>query len=83
MARKILVAYDFSQLEALQFRLQNLASAPSTPVVGQGWFDTTANRPIFRGSAGNLDLTARANHTGTQTASTISDFDIQVRSSSL
>lgn len=35
------------------------------------------------GNVPNTDATQRANHTGTQTASTISDFDTQVRSSRL
>lgn len=35
------------------------------------------------GNVPNVDATARANHTGTQTASTISDFDTQVRTSRL
>src|SRR4051794_18167404 len=48
--------------------------------------------PVFDGTTGKLlkdggktvaQLLARANHTGTQTASTISDFDTQVRTSRL
>lgn len=35
------------------------------------------------GNVPNVDATARANHTGTQLASTVSDFDTQVRTSRL
>lgn len=82
MARQ-LSALDMVQNEILNLRLQNLAAAPGTPVVGQVWFNTTSGRIEFRGTAANIDPTDRANHTGTQTAATISDFDTQVRTSRL
>jgi hypothetical protein len=80
MAKKILVNYDFAQNEIQNAKAQNLASAPSTPASGQFWYNTTTGKFEYRGATANIDPTDRANHTGTQTASTISDFASAVRS---
>ncbi len=79
MTKKILVHYDFSQNEIQNAKIQNLAADPSTPVVGQVWYNTTTGKLVYRGASANIDPTARANHTGTQTASTISDFNTAVQ----
>ena len=79
MTKKILVHYDFSQNEIQNAKVQNLAADPSTPVVGQFWYNTTTGKMMWRGNAANIDPTARANHTGTQTAATISDFSASVQ----
>lgn len=65
---KKLSAVDFSSLKGL-----NLADATtSSDAVNKGQLDTTSTNDR-----------SRANHTGTQLSSTISDFDIQVRTSRL
>jgi hypothetical protein len=83
MARKFLTPVDLAQNELQNVRLQNLATAPGSPVVGQAWYNTTTGRFEYRGASGTIDPTSRANHSGTQTASTISDFDTQVRTNRL
>lgn len=83
MARKFLTPIDLAQNELQNPRAQNLASAPGSPVAGQFWYDTTSGRFIFRGASANIDPTARANHSGTQTASTISDFNTAVQTNRL
>jgi hypothetical protein len=83
MTKKILVHYDFSQNEIQNARAQNLAADPSTPVAGQFWYNTTTGKMMWRGATANIDPTARANHTGTQTAATISDFNTAVRANNL
>lgn len=82
-AKKFGVPIDLTQLEIQNPRAQNLASAPGSPVTGQFWYNTTTGRFEYRGASGTIDPTARANHSGTQTAATISDFDTQVRLSRL
>mgnify|MGYP000102808406 CR=1 FL=1 len=83
MARKFLTAVDFSKNEIQNAVVQVLASAPSTPSPGQIYYNSTSGRLEFRNASTWIDPTARANHTGTQPASTISDFNTAVQTSRL
>lgn len=79
MARKIGNALNLQQNELQNPRLHNLASDPPSPVAGQIWFDATVGRFKYRGNSATVDPSDRATHSGTQAASTISDFAAAAR----
>lgn len=76
---------DANQKELQNAKIHNVNGNPGSPVAGQLWYDTATGKFMYRDgvASGNIDLRARANHTGTQTSATISDFDTQVRTSRL
>lgn len=102
---KILANLDLVKNQIINHVLHVVAGTPSSPVEGQVWYDTTANRLKYRDDGGNDRLPwtadgdipagqisngklatnplARTNHTGTQTASTISDLAATVQAYSL
>ena len=80
---------DFNKLEARLMVVSPLGSAPGTPAVGQMYFDTPSGGPrwydgsaftnkatdsVLHGGQTLAQVLARSAHTGTQTASTISDL---------
>lgn len=83
MTRRVLTALDMANNEILNFKLENRSGAPSSPTPGNVWFNTATGAVEFRGNSGTLNFSARASHTGTQTASTISDLASVVKSYAL
>lgn len=79
MARKFLTGIDLSLSELLNALLHKVAGNPAAPTEGQVWYDTLAKRLKFQTDAATIDPTARANHSGTQTAATISDLPATIR----
>lgn len=104
MAKKFLTSIDLTKNQILNVVLQFVAGTPGSPVEGQIWYDSTADRAKYRDASGDrlmwtangdipdAEITnaklatnplSRTNHTDTQTAATISDFDAQVRTNRL
>lgn len=83
MAKKILIAYNFNQNEIQNARIHNISGTPSSPVAGQIWYDTATGLMKWQNASTAIDPLARANHSGTQLAATISDFNTAVRTNSL
>jgi len=83
MSKRYLVDIDLSRNQIQNAVFQVLASAPSTPVAGQFYYNSTTGKFEYRGASSWIDPTDRTHHTGTQLANTISNFDTQVRTNRL
>lgn len=83
MARKTLSVRDFQLNQLLNTVAHIIAGNPGAPVEGQWWYNSATKRWMYRTDAANIDPRDRANHSGTQLAATVSDFDTQVRTSRL
>ena len=84
MANKQFVSgIDAVGIPLLRLRIENLATAPTPTGPGYSYYDTTLGAVLHYDGTVFRNPRARADHTGTQLASTISNFDTQVRTSRL
>ena len=83
MARSFLTPINLNGLELQNFNVQNLGTAPSSPTSGRTYYDTTAQFTLTYNGSAWINPLARANHTGTQVASTISNLQTTVQAYSL
>jgi hypothetical protein len=63
MSKGFLTPINLNGLEILNARLQNLATAPSSPGLGQAYFDTTLGNARIYGSSGWVNVVAGAVYT--------------------
>lgn len=77
MSTLILSPLDFGKNQALNLKLHNLSSDPSVTGTDEGlvWVNTTSHLVKWYNGSAIIDPLARANHSGTQLAATISDFN--------
>lgn len=97
MSQQFLTPIDLNKNELRQAVIHLLGTDVVSPVEGQLWWNTTDHAPkVYDGTTvhnlfnplllngqNSAYYLARANHTGTQLAATISDFDTQVRTNRL
>lgn len=82
MARRTLASWDFLGFAILNAYMHPVSADPSglgAGDKGRMWFNTTSNKLMVWNGTTAIDFLARANHTGTQLASTISDFTTAVQ----
>ncbi len=82
MARRYLCDIDLLSFSLLNAKLHPVSADPTGLGVGdsgRAWFNTTTGKFMVWNGTTAIDLLARANHTGTQTASTISDLATAVQ----
>lgn len=87
MAQKVTTDLDFVGKFATRNHFEDPVSSDPTGLgsgdAGRVWYNSTSGKWKYWNGTAAIDVVARANHTGTQLASTISDFDTQVRTSTL
>ena len=81
MAKLFLSGINAAGIPLLRLRLENLATAPTGALVlaGYKYFDTVVGAEMQYDGTQFRNARARADHTGTQLAATISDFTTQVQ----
>ena len=80
---KVQAVLDLANNQLINAIAETVAGNPSSPSDGRFWYDSTNSTFKVQIGGVTIDLRSRANHTGTQLASTISNFDTQVRTSRL
>jgi hypothetical protein len=86
MTRRFADSIDLLGFSLLNAMLHPVSANPSgltTSDKGRIWFNTTSNKLMVWSGSASVDLLDRANHTGTQPASTISDLAAVVQAYSL
>ena len=86
MARRFLTSIDLLGFALQNAMLHPVSSDPSglgTGDAGRIWFNTTTSKLMVWSGTAAIDLLNRANHSGSITASVISDFNTAVRTNRL
>jgi uncharacterized cupin superfamily protein len=74
MANKFGGNVNANRYQILNQLLHLVNGTPSTPNEGQIWYDTATDTFMFQNASTAINVRDRANHSGTQLASTISDL---------
>lgn len=82
-AKQFLVPISLNQLPVQGIVLENLGASPASPVEGRLYADTAAHVARYYNGTAFISFLDRAQHTGTQLASTISNLAATVQAYSL